>query len=84
MLTRKDIFTGDIVKLDCPKLINTTKINNPIIGIVISVFDRLLPSGEEGNLEIEIKSKEFYFRYRPLLDEGSITVIERRNKNVKH
>jgi hypothetical protein len=77
MLTIRDIKAGDIVELDCPKLLQNTKHESKVItGVVDHVFDALHPDGSEGNLEIDIRYDYKWLRYKPLVDGGTITILK--------
>lgn len=76
--TLLDLKVGDIVELDCPKLLNNTRGDTKIIGIIDQIFDALNKDGSRGNLEIDIRYQEKWVRYKPLLDGGKITVQKRK------
>ena len=71
------VLKGDKVKLT---LDNPELVDQKITGEVIGVFDALTPDGEEGiNLEIDIRygrGNNKWFRYKPLIDGGTLEVIK--------
>lgn len=78
-LTIRDVQVGDIVRLDCPKLLQNTRHQSTTIeGVVEHVFDALTSTGKEGNLEIDIRYNHKWLRWKPLSDGGTLTVIQRK------
>jgi transcription antitermination factor NusA-like protein len=71
---------GDFVKLYCPTLLQNTRSDNTIQGVIVEIFDVLFPDGTEGNLEIDIKSSSNWIRYKPQKDGGSLTLMKRVEK----
>lgn len=67
---------GDLVKLDCPKLFQNMR-EDKFIGYIVDIFDLLSPSGKE-NLEIRLKNKTTYICWKPNMDDGTLTLIERK------
>jgi hypothetical protein len=72
------VEVGDTIRL---LLDNPTFVFSKIEGRVVAIFDALTASGEEGiNLEIDIKfgiNNEAWFRYKPAIDKGNLTIIKK-------
>jgi hypothetical protein len=77
------VESGDTVEL---LFSDPSRIHDKIIGKVEQVFDALTHDGQEGiNLEIDIRfgrGNQNWFRYKPLKDGGTLTILEKGNKHV--
>lgn len=79
MVSILNVCVGDTVEVRCEdKSCYTPGSDKVFVGVVSQVFDALTDDLQEGiNLEIDVKnSKGEWFRYKPLIDGGTITVLK--------
>lgn len=74
------LSVGDLVRVECPDITKVVQDNVPkvVVGRIVSLFNALDKDGD--NWIIEISSACKWFLYKPKVDGGIITVLEKVKK----
>jgi hypothetical protein len=78
-----DVKVGDKVEVRCEdRSSHFPDVEKKFVGVVTEVFDALTKDLKEGiNLEIDIHGPQGqWFRYKPLIDGGTIKVLNKEKK----